>query len=595
MEDIILDKSDFDKSNWQEVISSCDKKECFQYSTIFFDQAKEAESNGDSKSKTIFQILGFITSPILRESKEKPFVLEEDFDNIKDLHLEILVTLIPDIFDAEMRARISDLLWIKKKDYKCALNAIDSYIESSKILEDPESWTSSFYRIRRAVDLAASLGKKSEKFETTIKHIEAILETYNGEDPKFLSIKIMELLQEYKKGDTEKYSLLSEKIALKAENDHDWWKAEHAWKTKAKWHRLAGEVDKEREALKRRVETYVKNAEDDINKNPPDYINACGRIENAIQEYRKIGNKEKRIESLHKLLLEYQSKSTLQMCPIPLEISIPEEQIEKAKEFVSGKTLQDAIFTLSSITHPPEISKLKENVEKIATEYPMANLFYNKLVNEGGKQIGSGGSILSSNPHEREVATNNNMFKHAKIHHQFIYLGLIEPAKQQIIQDHDVITIQDLFPLVFNNPFVPVGREFIYASGLFAGLNGDFLTSIHLLIPQLENSIRYILTNNGIIVSGLDQNGTQNEYDLNITLKMKELNEIMPEDIVFDLRGLLIERYGSNLRNRMAHGLIDYNEYKFSLEIRYLWWLTLSLCYLWKVTSRCSSEEEAEQ
>ncbi|WP_292373013.1 MULTISPECIES: DUF4209 domain-containing protein [unclassified Methanosarcina] len=595
MEDIILDKSDFNKSNWQEVISSCDKKECLQYSTIFFNRAKEAESNGDSKNKTIFQILGLITSPILRESKEKPFVLEENFDNIKDLYLGILVDLTPDIFDAEMRARISDLLWIKKKDYKCALNAIDSYIESSKILEDPESWTSSFYRIRRAVDLAASLGKKSEKFETTIKYMEAILETYNGEDPKFLSIKIMELLQEYKKGDTEKYSLLSEKIALKAENYHDWWKAEHAWKTKAKWHRLAGEIDQEREALIRRVETYVKNAEDDVNKNPPDYINACGRIENAIQEYRKIGNEEKRIENLHKLLLEYQPKSTLQMFPIPLEISIPEEQIKKAKEFVRGKTLQDAIFTLSSITHPPEISKLKEDVEKTTIEYPMANLFYNKLVNEEGKQIGSGGSILSSNPHEREVATNNNMFKHAKIHHQFIYLGIIEPAKQQIIQDHDLITTQDLFPLVFNNPFVPVGREFIYASGLFAGLNGDFLTSIHLLIPQLENSIRYILTNNGIIVSGLDQNGTQNEYDLNITLKMKELNEIMPEDIVFDLRGLLIERYGSNLRNRMAHGLIDYNEYKFSLEIRYLWWLTLSLCYLWKVASRCSSEKEAEQ
>lgn len=464
-----------------------------------------------------------------------------------------------------------------------------------KTLEDPESGSSSFDRIRRAVDLAASLGKGAEKFESTIKHIEVIIETYNGKDPKFLSIRLMELLQEYEKGDTEKYALLSEKIALKAENDHNWLKAEHAWKTKAKWHRLAGENDKEREALKSMIEIHVKNAEDDIIKNLPGYMNAYGRIEDAIQEYRKIGNEEKRIEDLHRLLLEYQLKSTLQMCPIPLEISIPEEQIGKAKEFVRGKTFQDAIFSLASITHPPEISKLKEDVEKIATEHPVAHLFYTRLVNKDGKQIGSSGSILSSDPHEREVATNNNMFKHAKIHHQLIYLGIIEPARQQILKDHNVITIQDFFPLVFNNPFVPVGREFIYASGLFAGLNEDFLTSMHLLIPQLENSIRFTLTNNGIIVSGLDQHGTQNEYDLNITLKMKELNEIMPEDIVFDLRGLLIERYGSNLRNRMAHGLIDHDEYKFSLEIRYLWWLTLSLCYLWKVASRCSSEEEAEQ
>lgn len=115
LEDIILDKSDFYKSNWQEVILSCDKKDCLQYSTIFFNQAKEAESKGDLKSKIIFQILESITSPILGGSNEKPFVLEEDFDNISDQHLEILKEIISDISDAEMKARISDLLWIKKK------------------------------------------------------------------------------------------------------------------------------------------------------------------------------------------------------------------------------------------------------------------------------------------------------------------------------------------------------------------------------------------------------------------------------------------------------------------------------------------------
>jgi hypothetical protein len=345
---------------------------------------------------------------------------------------------------------------------------------------------------------------------------------------------------------------------------------------------MAGEGDKERETLKHMVGTYVKNAEDDINNNPPDYMNACGHIEDAIQEYRKIGNEKKLIEDLHQLLLEYQPKSLSQMCSIPLEISIPEKQINEAKEFVRGKTLQDSIFALASITHSPEVSKLKEDVEKISTQYPLIHLICTKVVNENGKQICSGRSMLSSDPDERDEATKNNMFEHAKIFHHITYQGIIEPARQQIIQDHDIVTTQDFLPLVLNNLFIPKGRELIYASGLFAGLNGDFLTSTHLLVPQLENSIRYILTSNGIIASSLDQNGTQNEYGLNITLIMRELNDIMPEDVVFDLRGLLIERYGSNLRNRMAHGLIDYNDFKFSFEIRYLWWLTLRLCYLWK-------------
>ncbi len=253
-----------------------------------------------------------------------PFILCEQLDNISEQYLEILKKIIPDISDAEMRARVSDVFWIKKKDYKCALVAIDSYIDSSKILEDPEHWISSFYRIKRAVDLAATIGKKAQPFENTIKHVEVVLEKYKGDDPKFLSIELMKLLQEYKKGDIEKYALLSEKIALEAEKDHNWWKAESAWRTKTKWHRMGGNKNEEREALKNIAETYVKNAENDILKNPSDYLNACGHIENAIQEYRKIGNEKTRIENLHHLLLEYQPKSVLQMCQIPFEISIHE-------------------------------------------------------------------------------------------------------------------------------------------------------------------------------------------------------------------------------------------------------------------------------
>jgi len=42
---------------------------------------------------------------------------------------------------------------------------------------------------------------------------------------------------------------------------------------------------------------------------------------------------------------------------------------------------------------------------------------------------------------------------------------------------------------------------------------------------------------------------------------------------------LLIERSGSNLRNRMAHGLINDSEFN-SPIMSYLWWVTLRLCCL---------------
>ena len=76
-----------------------------------------------------------------------------------------------------------------------------------------------------------------------------------------------------------------------------------------------------------------------------------------------------------------------------------------------------------------------------------------------------------------------------------------------------------------------------------------------------------------------DEKGIQNEYDLNKTLDLPKIKDIFDEDTLFDLNGLLVDRSGSNLRNLMAHGLLDDEDFSSPL-MSYLWWVTLRLCYL---------------
>jgi hypothetical protein len=154
----------------------------------------------------------------------------------------------------------------------------------------------------------------------------------------------------------------------------------------------------------------------------------------------------------------------------------------------------------------------------------------------------------------------------------------ITPAIYQINLEHSV-SIKDLLPIVSHNLFIPPGREYLFAKGLYAGLTGDFMTSIHILIPQIENSVRYLLSQRGVITSSLDDQGIQNEHNLNTTLYCPEITSIFDEDTLFDLKGLLVERAGSNLRNRMAHGLMNDDQFSSPLMI-YLWWLTLRICCL---------------
>jgi hypothetical protein len=60
---------------------------------------------------------------------------------------------------------------------------------------------------------------------------------------------------------------------------------------------------------------------------------------------------------------------------------------------------------------------------------------------------------------------------------------------------------------------------------------------------------------------------------------MPEIEEIFGPDIAFDLRGILIERFGHNMRNESAHGLMPEGAF-FQPASVYLWWLVLRLCWM---------------
>lgn len=154
----------------------------------------------------------------------------------------------------------------------------------------------------------------------------------------------------------------------------------------------------------------------------------------------------------------------------------------------------------------------------------------------------------------------------------------IEPARFTILQEHSV-RLKDLEFFVTNNPFIPKGHEGIYRRGIQAVFFGDWLVAMHLLIPQLETSLRHVLQQHGVVTSTLDSDGTQKERDINQLLWDPKADEIFGSDILFDLRGILIERFGCNMRNEMAHGLI-YEGGFYRAESIYLWWLVIRMCWI---------------
>lgn len=576
-----LTKDDFINSRWQDVVNSSERKNCLNYDNAFWKKAQEAKETGNVREQAVFEVLAAVTSTAIKpESTEESFA--DVFQNLTDEHLGFLAEIAAEISDPELQARVADILWVKRRDYQMAKLAVTAYLQSATQLENPEKWTCCFDRIERALRLARKIKYQDQ---AVIAYIEAVLDHYNGEDSLWLSAKLMELLQEYRLGDPTTYAVLAEKAATLAESADDWRRARAYWEIKAKWHLIEKDAEKELAASMLAAETYVKAAEDALKENSPSHLRASHFMQQAIEAFRTIrgtreetANAKARSEEVHKQLLQYQEESRKELIASSHKVDIS-ELVEQARAHVRGKDFQDALFALSLLGSPTNVSQLRQQVQRQAHEFVGSHLFPAVVINEMGKVIArQPGSILSNDPKEAEEATRFEMNQQAVHYQTFHAQAFIEPARYQINLEH-AVRLNDLLPIVSNNPFVPPDREHLFAKGLYAGLTGDFFTSAHVLIPQIENSVRYLLWRQGVLPSGLDDRGVQNEHNLNTILNRPEITSIFDEDTLFDLKNLLIEHSGSNLRNRMAHGLISDGEFLSPL-MSHLWWFTLRLCCL---------------
>lgn len=586
LSDIVLNLEDFHQVNWQKIIEKTEHKEYGVYSRRFFNAAKAVKADNQVEG-SVYEFLGHIASPMLNANSDDnvfsaSVILPDGSRSAipKDFNKEQLILikeLVPTIQDAELKARMADILWEVNRNFQMAQVAVNSYLDSAKRLEDPQQWFLPFERIQRAFCIAVSIGKDNHFLTNVIAYIKELLDKYKAEDPLYFSAKLMKILQKQRLGDCSKYAQLSEKAALSSEQSQQWDRAREYWEVTATWYVIAKDTEHRKLIQENIAESYVKQANIAISSPSPSYILITECLQKAIEAYRRIAGTKERREKLHKLLLEYQPKCVSEMRRFSQEIDTS-HIAENVMAQVKGKNFKQAIIQLVLMGCSPSVESLKLQLQELIRDYPLQYLMPQKLYNRSGKLVAQKPSVISNDPDVSETAFQSSMQKEAQFHKIAQVEALIEPARYQINLEHNV-SIDDFTFIVLNNPFIPPQREIIYARGFLAGLKGDFLVSTHLLVPQIEHSIRFLLERQGCIVSSLDDRGIQDEHNINVLIHRPELIEILGEDIVFDLKGLLVHRFGNNLRNHMAHGLMNYSEF-FSDFNSYLWWLTLRLCCL---------------
>jgi len=589
-----LSVADFQRCQWEQAIADAPNDTYFRYSELFGKKYAAAKEAGDQTTAAVFFLLRDITffhfSP---RSATEPFTAALIMggrrsaipSDLTEEDVQILHELTPSVTNPALRARLADVVWVRKRDFRSAQIAIDAYIESARRFAaaplelrnaQDVSLVYCVQQIERALRLARLVNDGPRAKEAT----DYIQQLVRQLAPRLvpLSLQLMDLLIEFRVGDPREYALIAKTAANTSEAYPD---TVREFRTReAKWLALAGDEAAQKDAIIAAAEEYVHKADLLEAGKPPSYMLVADSLTRAIEAYRRISNYPRdRVEALHKRLLKVQRLSTSQMGRIASgQIDIRPIAMQ-AMTAIKGKGLYEALLALAQLSAPPNLKELRARVSEHVKDFPLIHYLAAQVVDASGKVVSKKPSMATDDADEIEEAMRWSMFRETALHRALTAQAVIEPARQQILYEHE-IKVEDWQTIVENNPVVPPERQQTFARGLQAGMTGDLLIAANLLIPQLENSFRYVLSASGNRTSKLLSEGVQEDITLQPLLESEDFKRVFSEDLAFDLEGLLVARSGPNLRHRLAHGLIDDRELSSSADLTYLWWLVLRMSVL---------------
>lgn len=594
--DTTIDKSDFDKEHCQRILDDSTGEGYTSIYDAFSKAARKSLDDGNPKQAKICWLLSDSCSMMLSpDSKNEPFKPLAVFhdrrsaiaDDFSSEDISFFSEIVTEVTDIRLKARLADLAWLKasRKDLNNALAAIDAY---RQIPLDTETWVRDGRECwYRALSLVAMLrtgaGNRIQEMERDIQQAFDSSKESDG----YLAFWLADLMANFGLGKSNASDIAGklESLARIFEGDGDLHRARDYFDNSSKWYASAGNETKSAEMTICHAEAFVKEAVARTATEQPSNMIAASFYEKAIQILRTIPKAdrpalkvEERIAELHKSLNEAGQLSLNEMGVISSDGIDITQMVEAAKSAVSEKTPIEALKAFANLSVGMRISEMQDSAIKQLKQYPLSSLFGGTYMSRDGRVIAKTNGInfdetLDGNHPNVQASVMQN---HG-IHLTLIVQGNVLPALEILHLEHRIREV-DFLSIVQQSPIVPPGREVLIAKGLFAGYDHDYVTALHLLSPQIENLVRYHLKNAGSKTSTLDSCGLENENGLSTLVALPEMKVVFGDDLTFEIKALFCDPLGANLRNELAHGLLDHNACN-SLHGVYAWWFTLRLVF----------------
>jgi len=308
-------------------------------------------------------------------------------------------------------------------------------------------------------------------------------------------------------------------------------------------------------------EEKKKNAENNYEKaqkleSNSDFFTASHYYEEALILYRELGDSEGIKKSKEKLI-KTSKEASERFQKIEVEQKIPKEKLEK--ELAELRTLKEG--------------NLSEVLEKIGT-CSTFNPKFKEIVKIANSSMPVSMKIATS----KTIDANGNTIKGSH-DGEYVWIMKIYDLFQGLTSELYLNTLfkelisskklnsQDLIAEFEKNKIFS-SREFdIIKRGIESYFKEDYITTLHILIPKLEDLFLEFSKSLGITVDNLERSkeiATQPKTLSEVHLDSAEFRKIWGDDLCEQLNFFLFRPLGHKLRHKVCHGKIASEECNFS-------------------------------
>lgn len=247
-----------------------------------------------------------------------------------------------------------------------------------------------------------------------------------------------------------------------------------------------------------------------------------------------------------KKLRELSAEADKEMKSIAAEINVSKEDLDKYVDQILQGNSTEIVFARIIKASTPGIEEARQELSNLTKEAPLQFILSRDLLDKKGRRVAKIGPLSEDMEGHLSIHISNSI----RIGTLFLHLIFEEAEKREIFTTHEIMKFLRKSCIVESDRFTVIQK------GLDAYFAGEYAVAMHLLIPQFEEAIRNLVELNGGNVM-IQKDDFYNLKTFDHVLTDPIVTDVFGEDMALYFRILFTDRRGWNIRNNIAHGMLD--------------------------------------